>query len=111
MTNIYLICAEIEGEKLHKIGFTKRKIETRLKEFKTGNAADLYLVDSFISEWGTKIESSLHRIFRDKKIRGEWFNLNESDIKAFKGYCQTIHDNFKYVTEHNTYYLDKQKFE
>lgn len=60
-TNVYLICADVEGEKLHKIGFTRRKVETRLKEFRTANASDLYLVDSFKSEWGTKIEASLHR--------------------------------------------------
>ena len=110
MTNIYLICADIEGEKLHKIGFTKRAIEKRLKEFKTGNAADLYLVDSFTSKWGTKIESSLHRIFRSKRVRGEWFNLTQEDVHSFNGYCQTLHDNFEFITEHNTYYLDKPNF-
>ncbi len=110
MTKIYLICADIDGEKLHKIGFTKRTIEKRLKEFKTGNAADLYLVDSFTSKWGTKIESSLHRIFKTKKVRGEWFNLNEEDVHSFNGYCQTLHDNFEFITEHNTYYLDKPNF-
>ena len=109
MTNVYLICADVEGEKLHKIGFTRRKVETRLKEFRTANASDLYLVDSFKSEWGTKIEASLHRIFKQKKVRGEWFHLSEKDIKAFKDYCQTLHDNFEFIKEHNTYYIDTQK--
>ena len=59
MINIYLICSEIEGKKLHKIGYTKRAIEKRIKEFKTGNASELYLVDSFQSKWGTKIEAQL----------------------------------------------------
>lgn len=110
MIYVYLICADTNGEKLYKIGFTKRKIETRLKEFKTGNAAKLYLVDSFTSKWGTKIESSLHRIFKTKKISGEWFSLNEEDVDSFNGYCQTLHDNFEFITEHNTYYLDKPNF-
>jgi hypothetical protein len=110
MTNIYLICADIDGEKLHKIGFTKRKIETRLKEFKTGNAADLYLVDSFKSKWGTKIEANLKRKFKIYNISGEWFNLPQEDVHSFNGYCQTLHDNFEFITEHNTYYLDKPNF-
>jgi hypothetical protein len=68
MIKIYLICAEIGGEKLHKIGYTKRTIEQRIKEFKTGNASDFYIVDSFQSKWGTKVESQLHRHFRNKKL-------------------------------------------
>jgi hypothetical protein len=107
--NIYLICASINGEKLYKIGYTRRKIETRLNEFKTANASELHIVDFFKSQWATKIEASLHRIFKQKKVRGEWFMLSEKDIKAFKGYCQTIHDNFEYIKEHNTYFIDTIK--
>jgi hypothetical protein len=110
MINIYLICSEIEGKKLHKIGYTKRAIEKRIKEFKTGNASDIYLVDSFQSEWGTKIESMLHRIYRPKKINGEWFDLDEDDIKRFKEHCIIIHDNLTLISEKNTYFLDKGDF-
>ena len=81
--NVYLICAEIGNEKLYKIGYTKRDIEKRIKELKTGNAADFYLVNSFESKWGTKIESILHRSLRSKKVSGEWFLLDENDISSF----------------------------
>ena len=110
MTNIYLICADIEGEKLHKIGFTKRTIEMRIKEFKTGNAADLYLVDSFRSKWGTKIEANLKRKFKIYNIRGEWFNLPQLEISNFYSYCEYLHNNYNFLSEHNTYYLDKPNF-
>ena len=69
--NIYLVCAEIGQERLYKIGYTRRPIEKRIKELKTGNAADFYIVDSFQSKWGTKIESILHRSLKAKKINGE----------------------------------------
>lgn len=105
--NIYLICAEIDGEKLYKIGFTKRDINIRLKEFKTGNAADLYLVDSFKSKWGTTIEASLHKSFKDKKISGEWFKLEEIDILSFKEKCQFIHDNLNFIEDNNLYFIEK----
>lgn len=107
MINIYLICSEIEGDRLYKIGFTKREINVRLKEFKTGNAADLYLVDSFKSKWGTTIEASLHRNFKGKKVSGEWFKLDENDVKTFKERCQSMHDNLNYIESNNLYYKEK----
>ena len=104
MTNIYLICADIDGEKLHKIGFTKRKIEKRLKEFKTGNAADLYLVDSFTSKWGTKIEANLKRKFKIYNISGEWFNLPQLEINNFYNYCEDLHNNYNFLSENNHFF-------
>jgi hypothetical protein len=110
MFHIYLVCSEIGGQKLHKIGYTRRTIEKRIKEFKTGNASDIYLVDSFQSEWGTKIESQLHRIYKSKKIGGEWFDLSEDDIIDFSNHCQKIHDNLTLISKQNTYFLDKGDF-
>lgn len=107
MINVYLICSEIHGEKLHKIGFTKRDISVRLKEFKTGNAANLYLVDSFRSKWGTNIESNFHRILKSKRVKGEWFKLDDEDIKTFKEKCQTIHDNLNFLDSNNNVFVKK----
>lgn len=33
---------------------------------------------------GVRLEKKLHFIFKDKRIRGEWFDLNENDIIEFK---------------------------
>lgn len=109
MYNIYLICSEINGNKIYKIGYTKRPIEKRLKEFKTGNGAEIYLVDSFTSKWGTKIERNLHKFYKGKKVSGEWFNLDEEDLNIFKINCVKLHDNFNYIESNNTYYIDKIK--
>jgi hypothetical protein len=107
--NIYLVCAEIGQERLYKIGYTRRPIEKRIKELKTGNAADFYIVDSFQSKWGTKIESILHRSLKAKKINGEWFSLNESDIKDFNKRCLEIHNNLEIVSN-SLYYMEKGDF-
>jgi len=109
MVKIYLICAEIAGEKLHKIGYTKRTIEQRIKEFKTGNASEFYIVDSFESQWGTMVEAQLHKIFRDKKVNGEWFDLDEDDIIKFKTMCKQIDSNLELVSQ-SSYYLERGKF-
>lgn len=110
MFHIYLVCSEINGQKLHKIGYTRRTIEQRIKEFKTGNASEIYVIDSFQSEWGTKIESQLHKIYKSKKIGGEWFDLSEEDITNFLIHCQKIHDNLTLISKENTYFLDKGEF-
>lgn len=110
MYNVYLICSEIEGKNLYKIGYTKREVEKRIKEFKTGNASSFYIVDSFQSKWGTKIEAQLHRHYKSKKISGEWFDLTKEDINSFKNSCEKIHNNLELISNNNTYYLDRGDF-
>ena len=110
MYNVYLVCSEIEGKKLYKIGYTRREVEKRIKEFKTGNASDFYLIDSFQSKWGTKIEAQLHKFYRSKKISGEWFDLSKDEIDEFSKVCGTIHSNFELIANNNTYYLDRKSF-
>lgn len=109
MVKIYLICAEIGGEKMYKIGYTKRTIEQRIREFKTGNASEFTIIDSFQSDWGTKIEAQLHKRFNHKKVNGEWFKLDESDINKFQDMCSLIHNNLEIVSK-TTYYLDRGDF-
>ncbi len=109
MYNVYLVCSEINGNKMYKIGYTKRAIEKRLKEFKTGNGAEIYLIESFHSKWGTKIEAALHRLFRSKKISGEWFNLNDDEVSSFVVECNKRHDNLNFIESNNTYFIDKIK--
>lgn len=109
MVNVYLICAEIGDERLYKIGYTRREVEKRVKELKTGNAADFYIVDSFKSKWGTKIEASLHRSFNLKKVNGEWFNLTNEDVSQFKNRCELLHKNFEIVSQ-TIYYQQTGNF-
>jgi hypothetical protein len=110
MFNVYLISSEINGQKLYKIGFTRREPEKRIKEFKTGNASDFQIVEVFKSKWGTKIETQIHKKLRMKKIEGEWFQLDEYDIQNFISECQKIHNNLEFISKNNTYYLDRGDF-
>jgi hypothetical protein len=41
MINVYLICAEFEGRRLYKIGYTRRDVSKRIKELKTGNGSEM----------------------------------------------------------------------
>lgn len=110
MYTVYLICSEIDGKNLYKIGYTRRTTEERIKEFKTGNASNFSIINKFESKWGTKIESQIHRFYKSKKISGEWFDLNSEDISLFIEKCQLIHNNLELVSTQNTYYLDRGDF-
>lgn len=110
MVNVYLISSELDGKNLYKIGFTRREIQVRINEFKTGNASPFILVDSFQSKWGTKIEAHLHKFYRSKKISGEWFDLTEDDVLQFRERCQKFHDNLELVSTTNSYYLERGDF-
>jgi len=110
MFNIYLISSEINGHKLHKIGYTRRTVEKRVKEFKTGNASEFEIVETFHSKWGTKIESQLHKIYSTKKMSGEWFELSKEDVTLFGEHCQRIHKNLELISTNNSYYQERGDF-
>ena len=102
---VYLICAEIGDEKVYKVGYTRRSPEQRIKEFKTGNASDFYVVDSFKSKWGTKIESVLKKTYNKYNINGEWFILPDSEVADFNSRCFELHDTFEFLSNNNSYII------
>lgn len=107
MYNVYLICATLGDDRLYKIGFTKRDVNKRIKEMKTGNAANFQIVDSYNSNWGPKIESVLKKFFKYKNIDGEWFELDENDILDFKKKCEELNDKFNFLSKNNSIWREK----
>lgn len=103
MYKVYLIKS---GDR-YKIGYTRKSIEQRIKQMKTGNSHDLNLVTYFESKWGTKIEARLHRKFRNKKISGEWFELTDEDVLTFELECQEWHNVLEDITKNSTWVLNK----
>ena len=108
MKNIYLISVYFEDTKLYKIGYTRRKVEKRIKELKTANPYDFDIVKIFEADkYGSSIERNLHQHFRSKKIDGEWFSLSEEDVNEFESLCQNYYKNFEIVQNNNTYLEDR----
>lgn len=106
MYKVYLISTGNDIKK-YKIGFTKRNVENRINEMKTGNSEDFHIEGYFESKWGTKIESSLHNKYKSKKISGEWFNLTDDESKGFIDECKQLHDIFEFLSKENTYLIDR----
>ena len=100
MIKVYLLKTEGEYPR-YKIGITRREISKRIKELKTGNDKEITLVSFFESKWGTKIESTLHHILKQKNVSGEWFELDDSVVRNFIKECQSIHDSYEFLEKNN----------
>ncbi len=76
MKLIYII--EAVEQKAYKIGYTAN-VEQRLGDLQVGAFFDLRIVHTFETE-NIEAEKLLHKIFRNKKIRGEWYGLDSFDL-------------------------------
>ena len=66
-----------------KIGVSN-DVQKRLNTFRTGNDCQLELVyKSVICSNSFSIEQSVHEYFKDYRVRGEWFNVDESEVIRF----------------------------
>lgn len=89
---VYFLTAESSPETnpMHiKVGFS-RDIKRRVMQLQTGNSYSLAIMGS-INTYGEQedrvIEKSLHKLHREKCVRGEWFELHPEDvINALKAY-------------------------
>lgn len=77
---VYLI--QTKSRSSTKIGWTNKSAHLRMAGIQTGNHEDL-VPRGFFPASSIKTEKVLHEMFSDKRMRGngEWFDLNENDIK------------------------------
>lgn len=107
MRKIYLISALdkeliIDTENIvYKIGITKQKGTKRIKQLQTGTDKKLEIVKEFNSNFPFKVESNLHRYFKDKKINREWFKLSSTDVSNFISLCNKYEEGFKILDDSN----------
>ena len=98
MGYVYLI-GQLNEENKYKIGSTRAKdINTRLKQLQTGNPNPLILKDFHETDRPFKMEAMLHNKYQFQNVNGEWYELDENDIKNFKNTCkdmQKIMDSLK----------------
>jgi hypothetical protein len=84
----------------YKIGITKYNAKKRIKSgLQTGNGDEIDVVKEFESEYNNKIELAMHRRYGTKRLKGEWFSLEQKDIQNFISECQVLHNNFKFLEE------------
>lgn len=61
----------------YKIGYSDNPVE-RMRAFQTGNPYPLNLVGCIAGE--PDDEKHFHRLYSEKKVQGEWFDLDAQDI-------------------------------
>ena len=105
MGYVYLLLQyDSDNHETYKIGITKRDINKRISELQTGNPNKITLIKSYESDNYLKIESWLHKKFKPKNEKGEWFNLSDDDVFSFENECIMADDNIKFLLEHNEIY-------
>ena len=83
---IYLICDP--STETYKIGRTSNPVEKRLKQLQTGCSGELFIMDTYETEYPAQLEKMLHRKFFTKKQLNEWFKLDSDDICGFSDICK-----------------------
>jgi len=93
---IYLFESINDYETQYKIGYTRNKstLKKRVKQLQTGNPNKIKIIDYFATEYGRKVETTLHNIYSIKRLEGEWFDLDIYDVKSFLESCEKIENTF-----------------
>lgn len=97
---IYLLENKIGENILYKIGYTK-DLNKRLKQLETGNPGEMKIIKSFETRWGRILESIIHKIYINKKIKNEWFNLNNEQVNNFLNNCKITENNLNIIKENH----------
>jgi len=110
----YVYLFHVEGTDIYKIGNSKHP-EQRVPEVQVGCPYKVVEVARFESEYPTKVETAMHKVFGSQKedeegraLQGEFFRLSFKDRKMFKEHCQKAENRFL-ILENNTYLQDKKK--
>ena len=105
MGTVYLL-GDNGKEGVYKIGVTTGKVEKRIKKLQTGNAGEIYLINSYETDHPFVMEKMLHtKYFADKK-KGEWFELPIEEIVNFSETCDKIQKNINALKKN--YFFNKK---
>jgi hypothetical protein len=80
----YLYVIACHGFPYYKIGRTILPVEARFASIQTGSPFKLSLVSVMLVNNCFKLEAELHYLFAEKRVRGEWFELDNKDLATLK---------------------------
>ncbi len=81
--NIQGVIYLLRCEGLYKIGHTSN-LKRRRRELETQSPGRLKLVHRIKTDDPPGLEAYWHKRFRDKRVKGEWFQLTRDDVAVFK---------------------------
>lgn len=106
MGTVYLL-GEFGNDGVYKIGVTTGKVENRIKKLQTGNSGEIYLINSYQTEYPFVMEKMLHTKYYSDRKKGEWFELPIEEIFKFTETCDKIQKNINAIKEN---YFFKKKY-
>lgn len=82
---MYII--NVRNSDLYKIGVTTNIIR-RKKQFETANPFEFYLHEFFPTDDCRKLEREVHKRYKEKRYKNEWFKLTEEDILNISNFAR-----------------------
>ena len=64
-----------------KIGYTKGCVNKRISSCQTGNPYEITLHGYYFATNAVSLESYLHKAFKNNRVMGEWFKLDDEKVK------------------------------
>jgi len=83
----YVYIVSVEG--FYKIGMTKR-LADRMEAFNTSNPYEVKVVTAIPVSNASSIEKKLHLLYAEHNVKGEWFNLTESQVEDIIKYLNDL---------------------
>lgn len=77
----------IRSDKYTKIGIAS-SCDNRVNSLQTGNPHALFVEGYYKVGDGNWVESALHAIYKNQRVRGEWYDLSMADIKNIAKICE-----------------------
>ena len=77
----FVYFAQDKYSKFVKIGRTLN-IENRMRDLSRSNSGKLDLLGYIPCENSKQLESAMHKFYKTKRVKGEWFRLSEEDISG-----------------------------
>lgn len=76
------ICYLIESGGRYKIGKSApgQSLTNRIRHIDTGSPFPVNLIHAVTHTQANNIEWMLHNEFKDKRVKGEWFQLDQEDV-------------------------------
>ena len=100
---VYLL-AEMGDNLRYKIGFTKNKVEKRVKQLSTGNSDRIEIIHKYKSEHYKKIERMLHLIFYSEREHLEWFTMTDEQVDTFLNEAKKADETICFLKKNNEFY-------
>lgn len=90
-TNGYVYLIHCKETTFYKIGISKNSYGARLSQIQSCCPFELEMVHVIHSVNYLNLEKELHYKFKDKRVRGEWFDLDQASLNTVMKYLQDAH--------------------